>query len=55
MLKEYKQPVLLMNDVNRVYFGPGGRAVCDEGLILVGEIAGSNSASGIDVCPMKKP
>jgi hypothetical protein len=42
--------VVLINDVNRVYAGPGGRAVCGEGLVLVVEIAGSNSAWDSDVC-----
>jgi hypothetical protein len=48
------QEVILINDVNRVYAGPGGRTVCGEGLFLVVEIAGSNSASGIDVRPMSQ-
>jgi len=43
-----------MNDVNRVCAGPGGLAVFGEGLVLVVEIAGSNSASDIDVCPMSQ-
>ena len=48
------QAVILINDVNRIYAGPGGRAVCGEGLVLVVEIAVSNSASGIDVCLMSQ-
>ena len=46
--------MILINDVNRVYAGPGGCAVCGEGLVLVVEVAGSNSSSGIDVCPMSQ-
>ena len=39
--------------MNRVCAGPGGLAVCG-GLVLVAEIAGSNSASGIHVYPMSQ-
>jgi len=35
--------------IYRVYAGPGGRAVCGEGLLVV-ETVGSNPASGVDVC-----
>ena len=40
--------VILIIDVDRV------RAVRGEVLVLVVEIAASNSASGIDVCPMSQ-
>ena len=40
--------------MNRGFAGPGGLAVFGEGLVLVVEIAGSNSASDIFVCPMSQ-
>lgn len=40
--------------MNRVYDGPGGLAAFGEGLVQVVEIAGSNSASDIDVCPISQ-